>query len=71
MSLRSQLIDLDDSFNRLTRGVNAVGAMARAADSEGDTFADGLHAVWEYLSDAQDEARYKLDQCLLEDSCSK
>ena len=45
MSLRSQLIDLDDSFNRLTRGVNAVGAMARAAGSEGDTFADGLHAV--------------------------
>ena len=61
MNLNTQLLELDEAVCRLSWGVNAVGAVSQAILCVGHAYADGLHAVWEYLYDALDSLRSNLD----------
>ena len=61
MNLQAQLLELNDAVDRLSWGVNAVGAVAQAISSEGHACAEGLFAVWEYLYDAHTSVRSDLD----------
>ena len=45
MKLYTQLLDLDEAVDRLGWGVNAVGAVAQAIQSEGNAYSGGLQAV--------------------------
>ena len=62
--LCSALLDLDEAVDRLSRGVNAVGGMCAAVDTDQNYYAQGLYAVWEYLREADDGVRRRLDLCL-------
>ena len=64
MNLQAQLLELNDAVDRLSWGVNAVGAVAQAISSEGHSYADGLQAVWDYLYDAHASVRSQLDLLL-------
>ena len=61
MNLQAQLLELNDAVDRLSWGVNVVGAVAQAISSEGHAYAEGLFAVWEYLYDAHTSVRSDLD----------
>ena len=61
MDLNSRLLELEETAFRLEQGVDAVWAVALAAECAGDGCAKGLHGVWEYLSDAQAQLRQQLD----------
>ena len=61
MNLQTQLLELDDAVDRLSWGINAVGAVSQAISTEGHDYAEGLFAVWEYLYDAHTSVRSRLD----------
>ena len=52
MDLNGRLLELEEIAFRLEQGVDAVWAVALAAECAGDSCARGLHGAWEYLSDA-------------------
>ena len=66
MKLYTQLLDLDEAVDRLGWGVNAVGAVAQAIQSEGNAYSGGLQAVWEYLYGAHTSVRPDLDLLMMQ-----
>ena len=61
MNIQTQLLELDDAVERLSWGINAVGAVAQAISAAGRDYAEGLFAVWEYLYDAHVSVRSSLN----------
>ena len=64
MDLNGRLLELEEIAFRLEQGVDAVWAVALAAECAGDSCARGLHGVWEYLSDAQTQLKEQLGALL-------
>ena len=64
MDLNGRLLELEEIAFRLEQGVDAVWAVALAAECAGDSCAKGLHGVWEYLSDAQTQLKEQLGALL-------
>ena len=64
MDLNGRLLELEEIAFRLEQGVDAVWAVALAAECAGDSCARGLHGVWEYLSDAQTQLKEQLGTLL-------
>ena len=69
MNIQTQLLELDDAVERLSWGINAVGAVAQAISAAGRDYAEGLFAVWEYLYDAHASARACLSLLLEQNGC--
>lgn len=51
------LMELEEAFERLCWGLNAVELMAMGLEDIRDPYADGLYAVWRYLDEAGEEVR--------------
>ncbi len=64
MGLHEKLLDLDSSVHELSRGVNALGLMADGLDQAMDPYADGFHALYACLDDADRRVREQLKDCL-------
>lgn len=64
MSLQEQLLDLDETVDRISKGINAVVLMSTGLDKAADPYADGFYAVCDYLTDAGRVLRTQLDDCL-------
>ncbi len=64
MGLREKLLDLDSSVQELSRGVNALGLMADGLDQAMDPYADGFHALYACLDDADRRVRKQVKDCL-------
>ena len=64
MDLNGRLLELEEIAFRQEQGVDAVWAVALAAECAGDSCARGLHGVWEYLSDAQTQLKEQLGALL-------
>lgn len=64
MSLQEQLLDLDVTVDRISKGINAVVLMSEGLDKVVDPYADGFGAVCDYLTDAGRTLRVQLDACL-------
>jgi len=64
MGLHEKLLDLDSSVRELSWGVNALGLMADGLDQAMDPYADGFHALFACLDDADRKVREQLRDCL-------
>ena len=64
MSLQKQLLDLDETVNQISRGINAVNLMSMGLDRRLDPCMDGFDAICDYLEDASQTLRNQLDACL-------
>jgi len=64
MSLDEELLDLDSAIRNLSQGVNALGLMALGLSRALDPYADGFNALFDYMLDADREARKYMDNCL-------
>ena len=64
MTLQEQLLDLDVTVNRISRGIHAVFLISRGLDQAVGPDVDGLDAICEYLSDSDKILRKQLDCCL-------
>ena len=51
MTLQEQLLDLDMTVNRLSKGIHAVTLMSMGLNETRDLNLDGLDVVCDYLSD--------------------
>ncbi len=51
MTLQEQLLDLDMTVNRLSKGIHAVTLMSMGLNETRDPNLDGLDVVCDYLSD--------------------
>lgn len=47
------LLDLEEPLDRLSCGVNAMGLMVLGLAQAHEPYANGLHAVWDYLREAE------------------
>lgn len=56
MSQEEILMDLEEAFDRLSDGLNAVKLMVFGLEDVQDPYADGLYAVWRYLDREREEA---------------
>ncbi len=64
MSLYEKLLDLDSSVRALSQGVNALGLMADGLDQVLDPYADGFHALFACMVDADRKVREQVRDCL-------
>ncbi len=64
MGLHEKLLDLDSSVRVLSQGVNALGLMADGLDQVMDPYADGFHALYACLEDADRKVRERVRDCL-------
>jgi len=64
LGLHEKILDLDSAVRSLSWGVNALGLMADGLDQVMDPYADGLHALFSYLDDADREVQRRLKDCL-------
>ncbi len=64
MGLHEKLLDLDSAVHELSRGVNALGLMADGLDQVMDPYADGFHALYACLEDADRRVRQQVRDCL-------
>ena len=64
MNLQQQLLDLDVTVNRISRGISAVSLMSTGLDQDLDPRLDGFNAICEYLFDTDQMLRRQLNLCL-------
>ena len=51
------LLDLEEPLDRLSCGVNAMGLMVLGLAQAHEPYADGFHAVWDYLRTAESDVQ--------------
>lgn len=54
-------MDLEEAFDRLSCGLNAIQLMVYGLESAQNPYADGFHAVWLDLSQAEGEVQRCLE----------
>lgn len=60
MDTQELLISLEDPINRISGGINAIGAMTMGLSMAKDPYADGFRAIWNYLVDAEQDFQEQL-----------
>ena len=63
MNDRQALIDLEDAAQQVYDGINAIGIMTMGLAQVSDPYADGFHAAWSYLVDAERNLRKRIERC--------
>ena len=64
MDIRSSLLELEVSAQRISDGLAAIQIMTIGLDGTGSEYARAFHAIWNYLSDADREFQKQLAACL-------
>jgi len=64
MDIRSNLLDLEASAQRISDGLAAIQIMVVGLDGAGSEYTGAFHAIWDYLSDAEQEFQKQLAVCL-------
>ena len=64
MEIKSNLLALEESAQRLSAGVEAVRIMVIGLEGAGSKYTGAFHAIWHYLSDADGEFQKQLAACL-------
>lgn len=64
MDMKGNLLALEESAQRLSDGLAAVRVMVVGLDGMGSEYTGAFHAVWSYLSDADEEFQKRLAACL-------
>ena len=64
MSLQEELLDLSDTVNRVSSGVNAVLLMTMGLGRASDPYADGFGAICDYLVQTDQELQEQMKACL-------
>jgi len=64
MDIRSDLLELETSAQRISDGLEAIQIMVIGLEGAGSEYAGAFHAIWDYLSDAEQEFQKQLAACL-------
>ena len=64
MDIRENLLELEESAQRISDGLSAIHVMVLGLDGVESQYAGALYALWKYLSDADQEFQKCLPACL-------
>lgn len=64
MDLHEELLDLETAVIQISRGVKALEVMSMGLPRTLDPYADGLDAICDYLSQANQDLQRRVDACL-------
>ena len=64
MDLKSNLLELEESAQRISDGLAAIRMMVLGLDEMNSEYTGAFHAVWGYLSESEKEFRKQLAVCL-------
>ncbi len=64
MDIKSTLLALEESAQRISDGLAAVRIMVVGLDGAGSEYTGAFHAIWDYLSGAEQEFQKHLNACL-------
>ena len=64
MDIKINLLELEESAQRISDGLAAIQIMVLGLDGSGSEYTGAFHAIWDYLSDADKEFQERLSDCL-------
>ena len=64
MDLKSNLLELEESAQRISDGLAAIRMMVLGLDEMNSEYTGAFHAIWHYLSDADEKFQKQLTDCL-------
>lgn len=64
MDIKNNLLELEEAAQRISDGLAAIRIMVVGLDGAGSEYAGAFHAVWNYLSDADEEFQKQLTICM-------
>ncbi len=64
MDIQSNLLELEEAAQRISDGLAAVRIMVIGLDGAGSEYTGAFHAIWDYLSDAEQAFQKQLSVCL-------
>ena len=64
MDIKSNLLELEESAQRISDGLAAIRIMVVGLDGAGSEYTGAFHAIWDYLSDADPAFQRCLAACL-------
>lgn len=64
MDIKSNLLELEESAQRISDGLAAIRIMVVGLDGAGSEYTGAFHAIWDYLSDADQAFQRCLAACL-------
>lgn len=64
MDIKSNLLELEEAAQRISDGLAAIRIMVVGLDGAGSEYTGAFHAVWDYLSEADQEFQKRLAVCL-------
>ncbi len=64
MDIQSNLLELEEAAQRISDGLAAVRIMVIDLDGAGSEYTGAFHAIWDYLSDAEQAFQKQLSVCL-------
>lgn len=64
MDYQELLLELEDTVNRISGGINAIGIMTMGLVHVSDPYADGFHMIWNCLVDADRDLQNQVKRCL-------
>lgn len=64
MDIQSHLLELETAVQRIADGLSAVQIMVLGLEGAGSRYAGALHAVYCYLSEAEQTLQTQLTACL-------
>ena len=64
MDIKINLLELEDSAQRISDGLAAIQIMVLGLDGSGSEYTGAFHAIWDYLSEADQAFQKCLAACL-------
>ena len=64
MDIQRNLLELEESAQRISDGLAAIHMMILGMDEMDSQYTGALHAIWDYLSSAEQEFQSCLNTCL-------
>lgn len=64
MDIKINLLELEESAQCISDGLAAIRIMVVGLDGSGSEYTGAFHAIWDYLSDAEQEFQKRLSACL-------
>lgn len=64
MDMKQNLLELEEAAQRISDGLAAIQIMVVGLDGAGSEYTGAFHAVWDYLSNADQELQKRLAGCM-------
>lgn len=64
MDMQKNLLELEEAAQRISDGLAAIRIMVIGLEGVGSEHTGAFHAIWDYLSDAEEEFQERLSDCL-------